>query len=102
MPSSHRRYADWTPERLRRQAGAIGRRASALVEIILQERTHPQQGFRACVEVATDRLRRHAAKRLHAITSSRLDLVTGSGRCLSRNVAATCLACSRFARACSK
>jgi Mu transposase-like protein len=25
MPSSHRRYADWTPERIRRQAGAIGR-----------------------------------------------------------------------------
>ena len=24
MPSSHRRYADWTPERLRRQAGEIG------------------------------------------------------------------------------
>jgi hypothetical protein len=30
MPSSHRRYADWTPERLRRQAGAIGRHTSAL------------------------------------------------------------------------
>jgi transposase len=25
MPSSHRRYADWTPERIRRQAGEIGR-----------------------------------------------------------------------------
>jgi hypothetical protein len=30
MPSSHRRYADWTPERIRRQAGAIGRHTSAL------------------------------------------------------------------------
>jgi transposase len=49
MPSSHRRYADWTPERIRRQAGAIGRHTSALVEIILRERTHPEQGFRACV-----------------------------------------------------
>jgi transposase len=49
MPSSHRRYADWTPERLRRQAGEIGRHTSALVEIILRERTHPEQGFRACV-----------------------------------------------------
>ena len=28
MPSSHRRYADWTPERLRRQADAIGRNSS--------------------------------------------------------------------------
>jgi len=51
MPSSHRRYADWTPERLRRQAGAIGRYTAALVEIILRERTHPEQGFRACVGI---------------------------------------------------
>jgi transposase len=51
MPSSHRRYADWTPERLRREAGEIGRNTSALVEIILRERTHPEQGFRACVGI---------------------------------------------------
>jgi transposase len=51
MPSSHRRYADWTPERLRRQAGEVGRNTSALVEIILRERAHPEQGFRACVGI---------------------------------------------------
>jgi transposase len=51
MPSSHRRYADWTPERLRRHAGEVGRNTSALVEIILRERTHPEQGFRACVGI---------------------------------------------------
>jgi hypothetical protein len=50
MPSSHRRYANWTPE-LRRQADAIGRNTSALVEIILRERAHPEQGFRACVGI---------------------------------------------------
>ena len=62
MPSSHRRYADWTPERLRRQAGEIGRNTSALVEIILRERTHPEQGFRAC--------RRHPAARQDAMAAS--------------------------------
>jgi transposase len=51
MPSSHRRYADWTPERLRQQAGEIGPHTSALVDIILRERTHPEQGFRACVGI---------------------------------------------------
>ena len=51
MPSSHRRYAEWTPERLQRQAGEIGPKTSALVEIILRERTHPEQGFRACVGI---------------------------------------------------
>jgi transposase len=48
MPSSHRRYADWTAESLKRRAGEIGRSTSALVEIILRERPHPEQGFRAC------------------------------------------------------
>lgn len=51
MPSSHRRYADWTPERIRRQAGEIGRNTAALVEIIMRERTHPEQGFRAGVGI---------------------------------------------------
>ena len=49
MPSSHRRYADWTPEKLRRQAAGIGPNTGALVEIILRERSHPEQGFRSCV-----------------------------------------------------
>ena len=51
MPSSHRRYADWTPERIRRQAGEIGRNTAALVEIIMRERQHPEQGFRASVGI---------------------------------------------------
>ena len=51
MPSSRRRYADWTPERIQRQASEIGPKTSALVEIILPERTHPEQGFRACVGI---------------------------------------------------
>jgi transposase len=51
MPSSHRRYAGWTPERIRRQAGEIGRNAAALIEIIMRERSHPEQGFRASVGI---------------------------------------------------
>jgi len=51
MPSSHRRYADWTPERIGRQAGEIGRNTAALVEIIMRERPHPEQGFRASVGI---------------------------------------------------
>ena len=51
MPSSHRCYADWTPERIKRQAGEIGPKTAALVEIILRERAHPEQGFRSCVGI---------------------------------------------------
>ena len=64
MPSSHRRYADWTPERIKRQAGEIGPKTSALVEIILRERTHPEQGFRASIGISAARqeLRPRAAR----------------------------------------
>jgi transposase len=48
MPSSHRRYADWTLERVKREAGEIGPNATALVEVILREKRHPEQGFRSC------------------------------------------------------
>jgi transposase len=63
MPSSHQRYADWTPERITRHAGEIGPKTSALVEIILRERTHPEQGFRTCVGImrARQELRGRAA-----------------------------------------
>jgi transposase len=51
MPSSHRRYADWTLERIVREAAEIGPNATALVEIILRERRHPEQGFRSCLGI---------------------------------------------------
>ena len=44
MPKAHQRYAGWTPERIVRQAGEIGPSTSALVEIILRKRRHPEQG----------------------------------------------------------
>ena len=73
MPSSHRRYADWTPERLRRQAGEIGHQTAALVEIILRERTHPEQGFRACVGIL--RLAQsYGRERLEAACSRALEI----------------------------
>ena len=51
MPSSHRRYRDWTHERILREAAAIGDDTAALVEIILRSRPHPEQGFRSCIGI---------------------------------------------------
>jgi len=48
MPSSHRRYRDWTLERITHEANAIGPHTSTLVAVILRERPHPEQGFRSC------------------------------------------------------
>ena len=73
MPSSHQRYADWTPERITRQAGEIGPKTSALVEIILRERTHPEQGFRACVGIMR-LVKSYGAERLEAACGRALEI----------------------------
>lgn len=51
MPSSHRRYAEWTPERFRRWAASVGPQTEGLVLAILAARPHPEQGFRTCLGV---------------------------------------------------
>jgi len=51
MPSSHRRYAGWTIERIREDARKIGPATAALCEQILEARPHPEQGYRACLGV---------------------------------------------------
>jgi transposase len=51
MPSAHRRYAEWTPERLQRDARAIGPATEALVIAVMARRPHPEQGFRTCLGV---------------------------------------------------
>ncbi len=45
MPSSHRRYAEWTPDRFRRWAGKIGPNTEGLISAVLASRPHPEQGF---------------------------------------------------------
>jgi transposase len=73
MPSSHRRFADWTLERIKRQAGEIGPCASALLDIILRDRPHPEQGFRSCIGIL--RLaERYDRQRVEAACSRALEI----------------------------
>lgn len=51
MPPNHRFRADWTPERIRRQAARIGPNTEAFVDVVMRERRHPEQGFRTCLGV---------------------------------------------------
>jgi len=51
MPSSHRRFADWTIERIRREALSVGASTAMLCDLILENRRHPEQGFRACLGI---------------------------------------------------
>lgn len=51
MPSSHRRYAGWTTERILKDATLIGAATAALCEQIFEARPHPEQGYRACIGI---------------------------------------------------
>jgi transposase len=51
MPSAHRRYAEWTPERFRAWGAAIGPHTEGLMVAIMARRRHPEQGFRTCLGV---------------------------------------------------
>jgi len=51
MPASHRRYSEWSPERLKAWAAKIGPHTAMLVEVILRDRSHPEQGFRSCLGI---------------------------------------------------
>jgi transposase len=75
MPSSHRRYADWTIERIRRAAAAIGPATAALCDLILERRPHPEQGFRACLGVVR-LVRPFGADRLEAAATRAIEIGT--------------------------
>ena len=77
MPSSHRRYRDWTHERILREAAAIGDDTAALMGIILRSRPHPEQGFRSCIGIL-GLLKRYGAERLDAACAQALALGTRS------------------------
>jgi transposase len=77
MPSSHRRYRDWTHERILREAAAIGDDTAALLEIILRSRPHPEQGFRSCIGIL-GLAKRYDAERLDAACARALALGTRS------------------------
>jgi len=75
MPPHHREYVDWSPERLVRWAQQTGAAAAQVVEQILASRTHPVQGYRACLGVL--RLgKHHGPARLEAACGRALALNT--------------------------
>jgi transposase len=65
MPDGHRRYAEWTPERIERWAKKTGPQTKLLVGAVMASREHPEQGFRSCLGII--RLAdRYTAARLEA------------------------------------
>ncbi len=51
MPESHRRFVEWTPERVAERAADIGPNTTALIEAVAAEREHPAQAFRSALGI---------------------------------------------------
>jgi transposase len=51
MPSSHREYRRWNPPRVVSRAKQIGPHVSQLVDRLLSEKIHPEQGYRPCLGI---------------------------------------------------
>jgi transposase len=49
MPASHRAHAEWTPQTLLVWAALVGESTARVVERMLEEKPHPEQGYRACL-----------------------------------------------------
>jgi transposase len=65
MPSSHRRYRDWTHERIRSEAAKVGPDADTLIDVIMRSRPHPEQGFRSAIGIL-GLVKRYGAERVDA------------------------------------
>lgn len=51
MPKSHRKYAEWTPQRIINWAAKTGEATARTVSAVMESRNHPQQGFRSCLGI---------------------------------------------------
>lgn len=79
LPAAHRRHLEWTPGRLVGWAETVGPHTARLVSRILEERPHPEQGYRSCLGLM--RLARHySAERVEAAARRALALNGASYR----------------------
>ena len=77
MPSAHRRYREWTHDRIRREAAVVGDDAAVLLDLILRSRPHPEQGFRSCIGIL-GLVGQHGTERVDAACARALSLGTRS------------------------
>lgn len=78
-PEKHRAHLAWTPERIIAWAQKIGSQTAALASQILQAKSYPEQGYRACLGVM--RLgKKYGEERLEAACARAVALDSSSYR----------------------
>ena len=73
MPIAHRKQLEWTPTRIMDWAATVGPSTSKLAAAILDDRPHPEAGYRSCLGIlrlgqkyGNDRLERACERAYHA------------------------------------
>jgi transposase len=79
MPSNHRFYAEWSPQRFRSWAKSIGEEALQVIEEVLRSRRHPEQAFRVCLGILS-LAKKYGAQRLNKACGKALYFGTCSYR----------------------
>ena len=51
LPKAHQKHLKWTPSRLIHWGESVGPHTGKLVEAILADRPHPEQGYRSCLGI---------------------------------------------------
>jgi transposase len=51
MPKSHQAYLEWTPSRIINWGKKAGDATAELMELIMNSRKHPEQGYRSCMGI---------------------------------------------------
>jgi transposase len=65
MPKAHQKYLEWTPSRIMDWAGQNGPNTCSLASCIMENRRHPQQGFRSCLGIIR-LVKRYSSERVEA------------------------------------
>jgi transposase len=65
MPRAHQKHLEWTPSRLIEWAAKTGEQTRGLVEEILLDRPHPEQGYRSCLGIIR-LVKRYSTERVEA------------------------------------
>ncbi len=75
MSAAHRAHREWTPERLIHWGGTIGVACASTVQRLLEERRHPEHGYRACLGLLS-LAKKYGKPRLEAACLIALELGT--------------------------
>lgn len=65
MPKAHQKYLEWTPSRIMDWAGKNGPNTRELASCIMENRKHPEQGFRSCLGIMR-LVKRYSSERVEA------------------------------------